>query len=281
MGGTPDSGRKVSRAKLEIMKTDETSTPVSAQDAAAQETFPLRSTKQLYGDTLHALDGEIGHLKDFYFDDQQWVIRYVVATTGSWLSGRMVLLAPHAFTDFEQDGGSRRVNLTRQQIQDSPAIDLHKPVSRQFEEQYYDYYQWSPYWCGSQIWGGGSYPVFVPFSQLNSPASQQERGAATHNDPHLRSTQAVAGYKIHTNEGEVGHVTDFIVHAKTWAITHLIVETGHWYAGKEIAIAPRHVERISYNNSQVFLDLSKTAMLEAPEYHVPAWAYGDTRNIAD
>ena len=34
----------------------------------------LRSVKQLYGDSLRASDGEIGHIKDFYFDDEAWVI---------------------------------------------------------------------------------------------------------------------------------------------------------------------------------------------------------------
>jgi uncharacterized protein YrrD len=263
------------------MKIDDASKQVSAQHAARQETSSLRSIKQLYGDALHALDGEIGHVKDFYFDDQNWVIRYVIVDAGSWLSGRLVLLAPHAFTHFEQDGASRRVDLTRKQIEDSPAIELHKPVSRQFEEQYYDYYQWSPYWYGGQMWGMGGYPVLLPLSQVNPPSSSRKHGSSTHDDPHLRSTQAVAGYQIHTSEGEVGHVIDFIVHAKTWAITHLIVETGHWYSGKEIAIAPKHVERISYEDSKVFLDVTKTAMLAAPEYHVPPWAYGEARSIAD
>ena len=47
----------------------------------------LRSVKELYGAKLGASDGEIGHVKDFYFDDQNWAVRYVVADTGSWLAG--------------------------------------------------------------------------------------------------------------------------------------------------------------------------------------------------
>ena len=263
------------------MKINDASKQVSGPNGIGQEISSLRSTKQLYGDTLHALDGEIGHVKDFYFDDQKWVIRYVIVDAGSWLSGRLVLLAPHAFTHFERDGVSRPVNLTRQQIQDGPAINLHKPVSRRFEEQYYDYYQWSPYWYGGGMWGMGGYPVFLPLSQVIPPSLSQKHASSPHGDPHLRSTLALVGYKIHTNEGEVGHVTDFIVHAESWAITHLIVETGHWYSGKEIAIAPKHVERINDEDSKVFMDVTRTAMLEAPEYDVPAWAYDDTRSIAD
>ncbi len=263
------------------MNLNDESKPVSAPNESGAETSTLRSIKQLYGDTLHALDGEIGTVKDFYFDDQNWVVRYVAADVGPWLSGRQVLITPHAFANFEQDGASRHVSLTRKQIQDSPAIALHKPVSRQYEEEYYDYYRWSPYWNGGQMWGMGLYPVGLPMYPVNMPSLSQKAKPSNDGDPHLRSTQAVAGYKIHTSEGEIGHVTDFIVHAKSWAITHLIVETGHWYSGKEIAIAPKHVERISYEDSKVFLDVSKNAMLDAPEYHAPPWAFNEARSIAD
>ena len=63
----------------------------------------LLSLRQLYGKKLGASDGDIGRVKDFYFNDQQWAIRYVVADTGSWLSGRLVLISPHAFGNLRQD----------------------------------------------------------------------------------------------------------------------------------------------------------------------------------
>jgi hypothetical protein len=90
----------------------------------------LNSIKQLYGNKLGASDGEIGHVKDFYFDDQNWAIRYVVVDTGSWLAGKQVLISPHAFGDFHHTAKVLRVNLSRKQIEDSPLIETHKPVSR-------------------------------------------------------------------------------------------------------------------------------------------------------
>src|SRR5271166_2639838 len=105
----------------------------------------LRSIRQLYGKTLRTSDADIGHIKDFYFNDQQWVVRYVIADTGSWLSGRLVLISPHAFQNIYQKAGSVLVSLTRQQIENSPSIDSHMPVSRQYEEEYYRYYGWPSY----------------------------------------------------------------------------------------------------------------------------------------
>jgi len=46
----------------------------------------LNKVKTLEGYTLDSLDGEIGKVKDFYFDDQYWAIRYLVVDTGNWLS---------------------------------------------------------------------------------------------------------------------------------------------------------------------------------------------------
>src|ERR1700722_15084776 len=119
----------------------------------------LRSIKQLYGDKLGASDGEIGHVKDFYFDDQNWAIRYLVVDTGSWLTGRQVLLSPHSLGRLDQGEKILRVNLTRKQIENGPSIELHKPVSRQYEELYYRYYGWPCYWQGDGLWGMSGFMI--------------------------------------------------------------------------------------------------------------------------
>lgn len=88
----------------------------------------LRSLKRLCGNKLGASDGDIGRVKDFYFDDQNWAVRYVIADTSSWLAGREVLISPHAFGRLRQFENVLRLKLTRKQIEDSPSIDTRKPV---------------------------------------------------------------------------------------------------------------------------------------------------------
>src|SRR5579859_5465196 len=123
----------------------------------------LRKTKDLKGSKLSARDGLIGHLKDFYFDDQTWTLRYLVADTGDWLSERRVLLSPFAVTRLGREPqDSVAVNLTKQQIADSPSIEEHKPISRQYEAQYAQYYGWPNYWPGPLLWG----PVEAPWAYL-------------------------------------------------------------------------------------------------------------------
>lgn len=229
-----------------------------------------RSVKQLYGEKLVAGDHEIGHIKDFYFDDEKWGIRYVVVETGSWFTGRAVLISPHALGGLSPDGKSLAVNLTLQQIEGSPSLESHKPVSRQYEEEYYRYYGWPEYWSGVELWGASgfpmvppAYPVPVPQTGVGTPAQSGD------DDHHLRDTQTIIGYHIQTDDGSLGHVVDFMMDDESWAVTHLVVETGHWFAGKEIVITPAHVTRISYDESKVFVNLTREAIQQAPEFHIP------------
>ena len=230
----------------------------------------LQSIKQLYGNKLGASDGDLGHVKDFYFDDQNWVVRYVVADTGNWLSGRQVLISPHAFGSIYPAGKAMLVNLTRKQIEDSPAIETHKPVSRQFEEQYHHYYGWPYYWEGDGLWGGmRGFPVLeLPpkFASAEPPAAtgpKPKRG-----DAHLRSTQAVNGYHLQATDGIVGHVCDFLMDDKSWAIHQLVIKTGHRFTGKEVQIPVSKVTEISYDASKVFVSLTTDAVEKSPEHRL-------------
>jgi hypothetical protein len=221
----------------------------------------LRSIKQLYGDKLGASDGEIGHVKDFYFEDQNWVVRYVVADTGSWLSGRKVLISPHAFRSLDRTGKLLLVNLTRKQIEDSPSIETHKPVSRQYEEEYYRYYGWPYYWQGDALWGMSGFPILeLPPKPLPAEPAAASGHGPDRADAHLRSTQAVNGYHIQASDGTIGHICDFMMDDQSWAIDQLVIKTGHRFSGKEVQIPTSKVDRISFEESTVFVNLTKEAV---------------------
>jgi sporulation protein YlmC with PRC-barrel domain len=227
----------------------------------------LLSIKQLEGNALGALDGEIGHVKEFYFDDQKWAIRYVVVETGSWLAGRKVLVSPHAFGRLRQTEKVLRVKLTRKQIENSPSIDTHKPVSRQYEEEYHRYYGWPYYWQGDALWGMSRVPM-MEMPPTSIPAKSAHTGAPHHNEAaaHLRSANAVNGYHIKASDGTIGHVCDFMMDDESWAITQVIVKTGHRFSGKEVQIPTSKVERISYDESTVFVNLTINAVEKSPAH---------------
>lgn len=219
----------------------------------------LYKTKTLKGYKLDSLDGELGKVKEFYFDDQHWTIRYLVADTGNWLTGRQVLISPYALVAAIREDEHIAIDLTKKQIEDSPSLDSDKPVSRQFEESYYGYYGWPMYWGGPYMWGN-----YTSLQRNRAPSDYRQGEKAW--DPHLRSTQEVTGYHIQAADGEVGHVEDFIIDDETWAIRYLIVDTRNWWPGKKVLVSPQWIERVSWSDSKVFINLSRAAIKRSPEF---------------
>jgi hypothetical protein len=220
----------------------------------------LVKAKTLRGYRLQSLDGPIGSAKDFYFDDRYWTIRYLVADTGNWLTGRKVLLSPYSLKGIDTVLEEISVHLTKSQIEGSPSIDADRPVSRQFEDSYYGYYGFPYYWGGPFMWG------YYPHPQRDPNQWGVQEGKSSDWDSHLRSTHSVSSYHLLASDGEIGHVEDFVIDDKTWAIRYLIVATNDFWPGKKVLISPQWIERVSWEESRVVIDLPRQTIKEAPEY---------------
>ena len=220
----------------------------------------LNKATTLTGFKLGSLDGEIGKVGEFLFDDKRWTIRYLVADTGAWLTGRHVLISPYALGAVNKEEQRIAVDLTRKQIEESPSLETDKPVSRQFEEEYYGYYGWPMYWGGPSLWG--PYPYIVRDGEQRTTTNPG--GQAW--DRNLRSTHEVTGYRIEASAGEIGHVEDFIIDDETWAIRYLVIDTRNWWPGKKVLISPQWIERISWEESKVVVNLPSEIIKQSPEY---------------
>lgn len=243
----------------------------------------LRSMNDLEGDAIRATDGIIGHVKDFYFDDQAWVIRYLVVETGSWLASRKVLISPIAIGKPNWSERILPVSITKGQVKHSPDVDSEKPVSRQHEMRHLGYYGYPFYWGGAGLWGSGAYPNLMLPGYANLPlapgavqteteASEARADAAHHqdDDPHLRSWHAVMSYHIEASDGDVGHVHDLLVDEETWAIRYIIVSTSNWWAGHQVVIAPPWIESVNWSEATVSVNVTRQAVKNAPSYESAA-----------
>jgi len=185
----------------------------------------LRSVKSLEGFAIGATDGPFGKVRDFYFDDQSWVIRYLVVDTSAWLGGRKVLISPYAIGTTGWDAEVLPATITKQQIKDSPGIDADEPVSRQYEKSYLGYYGYPYYWGGTGLWGDSYYPgTVLPGAQTQYDDAYRGhlRGpSADDGDPHLRSCNQVKGYHLSATDGEIGHVEGFLIDDATWSIRRI------------------------------------------------------------
>ncbi|MDQ6619105.1 MAG: PRC-barrel domain-containing protein [Pseudomonadota bacterium] len=240
----------------------------------------LRSINDLQDYAIRATDGDIGHVTDFYFDDEAWVIRYLVVDTGSWLLSRRVLISPIAIGQPDWAAEVLPVSITQDQVKNSPDIDTDRPVSRQHEISYLGYYGYPYYWGGAGLWGGGAYPgLMVPGGYMglaSTPHSaQSETGKAFDraeearhhdDDPHLRSCQALLTYHIEATDGGLGHVEGLLVDPETWAIRYLIVNTSNWWMGHKVLIAPEWIENVSWQDATVSINVTRQAVKDAPTY---------------
>jgi hypothetical protein len=227
----------------------------------------IRNVTDLRGYAIRATDGVIGKVDDFYFDDEDWGIRYLIVDTGKWLSGRKVLISPDALGSPDWMIQELPVSLTKAQVSHSPDIDTRKPVSRQHEAKYSRFYEY-PFWGGAGFWGMGAYPGSLTAADR---IKEELRAATAHpprtpDDCHLRSSNVILGYRVHATDGDIGHVDDLLVDDQTWAIRYLIVNTGHWWSDRRVLVAPQWIEDVSWSRATVSVDLTRHAVKGAPPY---------------
>jgi hypothetical protein len=224
----------------------------------------LRSANEILGYRLEAIDAELGRVKDLYFDDRAWTVRYVVVDTGTWLPKRKVLIAPQALGEPDWAGQSIPVSLRKQQIEEGPGIESDKPVSRQHEEKLVGYYNWPMYWAPVGVPATGMIPPrVIPRQQ---PSARGEPAAEPRGDPSLRSVKEVLGYHIDALDGEIGHVDDFIAETDDWALRYMVIDTRNWLPGRKVLISPAWIDRISWPKRQVRVCHNRQAVKNAPAF---------------
>jgi len=222
----------------------------------------LRQFSDIKNFALAASDGEIGKAREFYFDDESWIVRYLVVDTGGWLTGRSVLIAPQSLGPVNEERELIAVKLTKAQVENSPPVEMEKPVSRQYEEEFHRYYGYPGYWLAPEIVGLGAAPSMaeaVP-ELLAKENVRNDRG-----DPHLRSTSEVDGYAIHATDGDIGQVDDFIVDDADWAIRYLVISRS-WWPGKKVILATEWTDQVSWEERKVVVPLAREAIKDAPEW---------------
>lgn len=265
----------------------------------------LIKSKTIRNYKLRGIDGDVGSIKEFYFDDKYWTVRYLIANTGGWLNSRQVLISPYFLKNVDHDSEVIHIDLTKNQIENSPSIDQDVPISRQYEESYYSYYGTPLYWDGPNMWGANPYILrdkekwSNPRRESTSSTSGSEflgssgsefagtsgseasgtntgltnsgntvtTGSGSTWDSNLRSSKDVSGHKIHaTDEDKIGSVDDFIIDDDTWAIRYIVINTGNLFTGKKVLISPEWIDHISWDDSRVYINLTKEAIKESPEY---------------
>jgi len=238
----------------------------------------LRKASELERFELLASDGRIGHVTDLFFDDRRWTIRYLVVNTGTWLEHRDVLVSPASVGACDWSRRVLPVALTRSQVEHSPQVDAEEPVTKEQEQRLANYYSWPLYWTAAGFTDGIIAPL-PPFLPVGALQPQHRATASTLDEQHhVRSVADVRGHRIEANDGEIGRVDDFLVDLATWTIAYLIVDAGHWWAGRRVIVSPEWIFEVGWDEAKVFMDLPCESVRRSPEYNPSrplAQAYAD------
>ncbi|MBA3611857.1 MAG: PRC-barrel domain-containing protein [Nitrospirales bacterium] len=229
----------------------------------------LKTLMEMRGYQLRAIDKDLGSVDDFYFDDRLWRIRYLVADTGNWLPGRNVLIGQEALERSEWEDKVFPVTLTSAEINDSPGIETDLPFSLQKEKELRQFFKWREYWDDDVfIQPAGFTPMGVPGGEAMEQSLKQGMNSPGKLDgnPHLRSANEVQGYYIGAQDGEIGHVDDFIVEDTSWDIRYLVVDTQNWLPGKKVLISRKWVSAIDWNKQTVQVNMNRDMIEQSPEY---------------
>lgn len=240
----------------------------------------FRSLHDLCGFAVQAVDGDIGRADDFFFDDENWVVHYLVVRLGAWVFRHKVLLS---ITSISPPGATFiPANLTKKQIEQSPDIDTESTVSRRNEIDLHDYYGLPYYW---------NYPPFstptIPPPEIFPESRQyiepdydedEEEESNENLNAHLRSCKDVRGYHVQAINGQIGHVSDFIVDDQDWTIRYLVIDTSNWLHGKEVLIASSWITDISWGESKVFAGVTIEKVRKSPLFDPSAPVNRDYEN---
>jgi len=239
----------------------------------------LEAISAFKGFAIEATDGKMGTVVDFLFDDETWKVRWLVVDCGGWLRDRKVLIHPSAVSYTALEDPELNVELTKAQVEASPEVLEHQPVSRRMESRLYEYYGWDPLWDEAPNLvpapGAMASPLSAPplfglqasDEPLNDDAASEVGSAASEDDDaHLRSVFDVIGYHIHAIDGEIGHVENFLFDNEDWTLHYFVVDTSNWWFGKRVLISPQAVRAIDWSDRKVELEVSRVQVESTPPW---------------
>jgi len=223
----------------------------------------LHLASKVRGATVQAVDGDIGTVDDFYFEPSNWAVRYLVVDTGKWLSGRRVLLSPMSVRG---PWGMDRipVSLTRDQVRDSPALDLSHPPSRHGESDVLGYYGYPAYWGMSSVWGIYDSPGALVMAPADDTPSTSASSGVDLDERGLRSTTAITGYHLQAVDAEIGHVDDFLIGENSWRIRYLRADTSNWIGGRSVFLAADTLRWIDQEAGKLHVALTRDEVKRGP-----------------
>jgi len=176
--------------------------------------------------TVKTTDGQERPIADFLLDGQGWRVRYAVIDTGGWLHNRQILISPSAFGTPDPMGRVIPLNATIAQMELSPPLEAHLPVTLAHERALEEHYEW--------------------------PSREAEGN--------VLSAGAIKHMKAVTREGEWASIDDIVFRDNPWQIEAWMVDARPWMPGGQVTLNPGAVASVNVNDGVANLTLERTEL---------------------
>lgn len=225
----------------------------------------LRQIRELGTYRLHAKDGDIGHLEQFYFDDRDWKITYFVVDIGTWLHGKKVLMRPSAIIGVDARTKTINAAFTKQEVQDSEDVGMHKPEGLEQSHDYSIYLGWPSYYLGLNALNDSDREPVGRAHDLEKGKTSEHSFRQAY-DEHLRSSKLVSHYHVMAVDGEIGQIKDGIVDDQTWTIQYVVSTVRNWWSSKKVLLPTEWIVCFSAAESNVYVSLTRNNIATAPAF---------------
>ena len=225
------------------------------------------SYKQLRGFSIKAKDGTAGHVKDIYFDDGDWRIRYIVDENG--VGAHRDTLVNREWIK-EADPGEKMVelNATRQQLSLKRKSGETKVLAKEEPKRSTAQAAWEllfkqlfPASFPDSITGEKRLPMPAPWMLEIGPSLEKPVPQSN-----LQSAFDVIGYRVSTNDGKLGYVEDFIIDSKDWTVRFLVINVARGLNGKRILVSTEWVDWVSWKQHKISISADKETLSACPNF---------------
>jgi len=221
-----------------------------------------RSLKNLTGFSIETLDKVNGIVRDFLFDEEKWIIKYMEAEFGNIYSNKKILIPRHFLKNPNWEHRIFPINLTGETVTKCPVSKNTEIVSREYEEEIKSYYG---------IEGAKEYEYVQPTTIVFPPRPIKppaKKANDTYLESSVRSFREVHRYQIHTTDKNLGHVEDMIVDDDDWQIVYLLIDTSNWSPiSKKVLVPIDQLKEISYAQKEVKIGWHSENLMNAPEFN--------------
>ncbi|WP_053217097.1 PRC-barrel domain-containing protein [Virgibacillus senegalensis] len=217
---------------------------------------------------LKATDGELGKVKELYFDDKQWVLRYFGVDTRKWLPGKKVLLSPRSLQTVDDENRVIELSSDKETVRNSPSLDETSPLTREYEMNLTRYYGWAPYWTGGFLWGREDVPLVGAVTNSEQAIDIQENREETlaeeltHN---LREIdELIEKFTVHASDGKIGSINDVLLDGESWKLRYLVVKNSQDFSWKYSLLSPDWTQSVDWVDYNLYLDVTRETVKNGP-----------------